>query len=50
MHADWTSLDLVLPLIAAGLFRFGQAAWRVRTTTIGRAFVAFVVVAGGGGA
>ena len=50
MHTDWTWLDLVLPLIAAVLFGLGQAAWRVRTTRIGRGFVALVVLAGGAAA
>ena len=50
MHTDWTWLDLALPLIAAVLFGLGHAAWRVRTTRIGRGFVALVVLAGGAAA
>jgi diguanylate cyclase (GGDEF)-like protein/PAS domain S-box-containing protein len=42
-------LDLVLPVSAAALFALGQAAWRVRTTAVGRAFVALVVWAGSAG-
>jgi len=47
MHTDWVWQDLVLPLLAAALFAIGQAAWRVRTTRIGRGFVALVGLAGG---
>ncbi len=46
MHTNWVWLDLVLPLMAAVLFGLGQAAWRVRTTAIGRGFVALVFLAG----
>ena len=46
MHTDWSWLDLVLPVSAAALFGLGQAAWRVRTTAVGRAFVALVALAG----
>lgn len=46
MHADWVWLDLALPLSAALLFALGQAAWRVRTTAVGRAYVALVCLAG----
>lgn len=46
MHTDWVWLDLALPLSAAVLFALGQAAWRVRTTAVGRAFVALVLLSG----
>ncbi|MBK7950152.1 MAG: EAL domain-containing protein [Deltaproteobacteria bacterium] len=40
MHTDRIWLDLVLPIWAAIAFLLGQTAWRVRTTAIGRGFVA----------
>ncbi len=47
MHTEWAWLDLVLPIAAAALFGLGQIAWHVRTTAVGRAFVALVALAGG---
>ncbi len=42
MHTDWVWLDWVLPLNAAVWVLLAQAAWRVRTTPIGRGFIALV--------
>ena len=42
MHTEWVWLDWVLPLYAAVWVLLAQAAWRVRTTPIGRGFIALV--------
>lgn len=49
MHTEWVWLDWVLPLCAAGLLLVAQAAWRVRTTPIGRGFIALVGFASASG-
>jgi len=45
MHAEWVWLDLALPLFTAVLLLLAQAAWRVRTTSIGRGFITFAFFA-----
>ena len=42
MHTEWVWLDWVLPLYAAVWVLLAQAAWRVRTTPVGRGFIALV--------